>query len=336
MNGPYQIQLLKPGSERTLLSASTGNDLIRALNALLKAKVQRGSTDAFFISDSNAVIQIARNPEAGTGGGGSSVGVYKVTSITNIASDYVKAKPVTYDASNAETLGTEVNVALPWQLRAGRYGTVFPAYAVDDYIIVASSEDGVGVVVSSVQLTLVDLGIGRQMQGTYRGAWSSGTKYGEGDFVHTITGNSLVTLLWAAVQPSTAQTPSVSSTTYWRLVGVYGDVRKFTINSGQTNNDYLVCDLAAGGTTNVSIYKPYELRGSTTSETIAGTTWSYTSYGSDYQSRTASDGTITEKQVVIPYWLTGKEIFAFYDLVAERWEDMNRGGHAWARKFDQS
>lgn len=144
-----------------MLSASTANELITALNALLKAKVQRGSTDAFFISDANAIIQIARNPEAGTGEGGSSVEVYKVTSITNISSDYIKAKPVTFDSSNAETLGDEVNVALPWALRDAQITTRTPEYAVNDYIVVAEVPDGAGVVVSSVQLTLVDVGIGR-------------------------------------------------------------------------------------------------------------------------------------------------------------------------------
>ena len=331
----FGLQYLVEGDSRTLLSATVANQIIRRVNALSNCKVQRGAKDEFRLSDANAIITIARDA-LGEGGGGSSVAIYKITSIANIASDYIAAKPVTFDNSNAETLGTEVSVALPWQLRAGRSGKVFPAYAVNDYIIVASSEDGVGVAVSSVQLTLVDLGIGRSMEGTYRGAHDSATEYGIGDMVHTITGSNLVTLLWAAVQSNTNQTPSASSTTYWRLVGVYGNFRRFTVDSGQTNDDYLVCDEANGAANNVNIYKPYKLRGSITSETIAGDTVSYGTYGTDKFSRTATIGGNSEKQVIIPYFLTGDSIFAEYDILGAKWQDLNVDGRAWARKWDQS
>lgn len=144
----------------TAFSASYMRMIVTRLNALSRPEIVRGANNAAYVSDSNVIYSI-KNESQSTTTTGSSVAVYKVTSIANLASDYIKAKPVTYDNSNAETLGTEVSVALPWQLRAAQVTARNPEYVVNDYIVVASSDTGIGVVVSSTQLTLVDLGIGR-------------------------------------------------------------------------------------------------------------------------------------------------------------------------------
>jgi hypothetical protein len=215
---------------------------------------------------------------------------------------------------------------------------VSPAYAVNEYMVVASSDTGVGVAVSSVQLTLVDLGIGRTKGATggYRGAYNAGTAYAVNDLVHTIAGSTLVTLLWACTTAGTGNTPTAGSTTNWRLVGLSGNYRRFTVDSGQTNDDYLICDEASSAATNVNIYKPYKLRGSITTESISGDTVNYSAYGTDKMSRTATIGSESEKQVIIPYILTGDSIFAEYDVIGDKWVDLNIDGRAWARMWDQS
>jgi hypothetical protein len=91
----------------------------------------------------------------GGGSGGSAVAIYKITSIANVASNYVAAKEVTFDDTNAESLAaTAINIAIPHELRK-------TVYYVDDYITVAEAPTGTGVVVSSAQLTFIDLAAGR-------------------------------------------------------------------------------------------------------------------------------------------------------------------------------
>ncbi len=338
ITNPLGFLLPDPGNgdDLVLLSRTALARMVRRVNALTKLKIQRGAADSFVVSDANSILTIAR-AVAGEAGVGSSVAIYKITSISGIASDYVAGKLVTFDNANAETLAASaVDIALPWQLRSGRAGTAFPAYAVNDYIVVASSDTGVGVVVSGAQLTLVDMGIGRQMEGFYRGAWSSAVEYGFGDFVHTLAGSDLVTLLWVATQTHTNHTPSASSTTYWRLVGVYGDFRRFTVDASPTQNDYWVCDEINGDASNVNIYKPTKLRGSVASESIAGDTVTYSGYTTDKMERTATNSSNSEKQVIIPYVLTGDVLHAQYDVREDKWNDLNVNARAWARKFDQS
>lgn len=113
--------------------------------------------------------------------------------------------------------------------------------------------------------------------------------------------------------------------------------------------DYLTCrtwDGATEGGTDVYIAKAPKLR-HVGSESIAGTTWNYTySAESGYEDgkRVASDGTNSEKQVVIPVYIIGDEIFASTpdagtDVTVGADEltflDLNVDGRAWARKFEQ-
>lgn len=334
---PRDFPLPKAGQVwPNFLAESFIRPFVQRVNALSNVSIVRGNADTAVLSDGNLVLTI-KDDEVGAGGpGGSSVAVYKITSISTIASDYIAAKEVTFDNSNAETLGAEVNVALPWALRAGRAGTVFPAYAVNDYIVVASSDTGVGVVVSGSQLTLIDLGLGRVMGGVYRGEWSSGVEYAVGDLAYTTKTSGLVTLLWGAVATGTNQAPAFPSTAYWKCIGIVGNFRRFTVNSGQTQDDYLVCDEQGGSVTSVSIYKPYKLRASITAETIAGDSVTYGTYGTDKMSRTATISGVSAKQVIIPYFLTGDSIFAEYDPVADKWQDLNVDGRAWSRKYNQA
>jgi hypothetical protein len=159
----FLIPEIIPGGTETMLHAHVANRLVRRLNALAKMAVQRGTRDEFRLTDGNAILTIARDVASEEGAAGSSVGVYKITSVANLTSNYVAAKTVSFDASNAETLGSSaVNVALAWALRDAQASVRVPEYAVDQYIVVAEVPDGAGVVVSGSQLTLIDLGIGRK------------------------------------------------------------------------------------------------------------------------------------------------------------------------------
>lgn len=113
------------------------------------------------------------------------------------------------------------------------------------------------------------------------------------------------------------------------------EIKCFEVLGSQTANDYWVCDESPSGLTNTNVYKPIKLR-YITSETLAGDSVSYSSYGTDKMSRTATVGSDTEKQVIIPYVLTGDLIYAFYDETESRWQDLNIDARAWARKWDQS
>ena len=172
----FELAELQPGGKRTMLSATVANQLIRRINALCRLKVQRGETDAVFLSDSNAVIQIAAEVAAAASGG-ASVQIYQISSISDIASDYIAAQPCNIDNSNTVTLGSAVNVAVPWQLRTSVAAYVSPPYAAGDYIIVSTTTDGTGVVVSGSQLQLADIGVGRTVQPVSR--WRVKTVYGD-------------------------------------------------------------------------------------------------------------------------------------------------------------
>lgn len=161
-----RIRFFGRAMKRSPIVAQNINELVVNINALMNMQVRRGGSDALIISDSNVILQLARSA-SGTAEGGSALGIYKLTSIANLASDYVTGKLAIYDNSNTESLAsTEVNIALPWELRAAQPGILTPAYAVHDYIVAAGTASGVGLVVSGAQLNLVDLGIGRTKTST--------------------------------------------------------------------------------------------------------------------------------------------------------------------------
>jgi hypothetical protein len=237
-SGP--IPLFVEGSEDTPFSAERMNGIVRPLNALLTMEIVRGSSDGVYISNSNFILQLARDQSGGEGGGNAS----------------------------------------------------------------------------------------------WRGLWDSATEYAEGDMAYTMTGNNLVRLVWVAEEASTNQAPAYpeTGTVYWTLIGVVGNLRRFSITAHAA--DYYTCDEANGDASGVNVYKAPELK-NLASETIAGELWTYSAYNGDYTERTATHGSDTEKQVVIPYFIN-VQIDAWYDLRTSKWYDMNKGGRAWARKFDQT
>jgi hypothetical protein len=126
-----------------------------------------------------------------------------------------------------------------------------------------------------------------------------------------------------------------------------GGCFRFKLKSVQA--DYLTCrtwDGTTEGSTDIYIAKPPKLR-HVASESLVGTTWTYTysaETGYEDGKRSASDGTNTEKQVVIPVYVIGDEIFASTpdngtDVTVSATEltylDLNVDGRAWARKFEQ-
>jgi len=159
MNSLLKIPLVQKG--KVFISRKRANDLIIRVNALIGLQVKRGSKDDFKISDANAILTIARQIESDTAAG-DPLAVYKVTAVSDVALDYVLAKKVTFAADNSETLGDEVQVAIPWALRESVCFERTPEYAIDDYIVVAPCPSGSGVSPGDVaQIELIDLGIGR-------------------------------------------------------------------------------------------------------------------------------------------------------------------------------
>ena len=129
-----------------------------------------------------------------------------------------------------------------------------------------------------------------------------------------------------------------------------GSVERFRILTGGVLGDYLLCETwngTTGGGVTINIAKPPKLRHSVVTEALAGTTWNYTySSESGYNDgkRTASDGTNSEKQVVIPLFLIGDEIYATkptrktgvtVSSVELEYLDLNVDARAWARKYVQ-
>ena len=118
--GPGGIPLFKAGKGGAqIFSAAAMNRLVVAVNALLKLKVQRGATDGFSVSDANSVLQIQGPPvpNAGAGGGGASVGVYRLKSVQT---DYVTCAVWDWSADGATVL-----LAKEWKLRALAGETIF-------------------------------------------------------------------------------------------------------------------------------------------------------------------------------------------------------------------
>ena len=127
-------------------------------------------------------------------------------------------------------------------------------------------------------------------------------------------------------------------------------VERFRIRTGGVLGDYLACetwDGTTGGGVTVNIAKNPKCR-HVSGESIAGTSYTYT-YSSDtgYEDgkRVASDGTNSEKQVVIPVYIIGDDIYATKPTRGSgvsvsgtplEYLDINADGRAWARKWDQS
>lgn len=104
------------------------------------------------------------------------------------------------------------------------------------------------------------------------------------------------------------------------------------------SGDYLTCrtwDGTTEGDTDIYIAKPYKLRRSIASETIDGTLVSYT-YASDSE-RTATDGTNSETQKIVPRYLVDDLVWGITATTAVTKDnasltilDMNIDGRAWA------
>ncbi len=132
-------------------------------------------------------------------------------------------------------------------------------------------------------------------------------------------------------------------------------------SGGSAQRDYIVCyDPKDVLKKPVNIAKNFKLRGNITSANIDGQTWNY-SYPNaavlDYGLRVAATANYTEKQVIVPRYLTGDEIWAesvpdgIINPQGEKlmdaplapaqpipliWLDTNEDGRAWAAKADQT
>lgn len=108
--------------------------------------------------------------------------------------------------------------------------------------------------------------------------------------------------------------------------------------------DHLVCrtwDGTTEGSTDIKIAKPDKLRFSITAATIDTVALAYSDYDTSAQTRSASDGTSSETQVITPRYLVNDLIWAMTctTLVTVTGTvltllDLNISARAWARKFD--
>ena len=101
---------------------------------------------------------------------GSSIRIAKITSVAGLESNYIEAKLADFTSGSESLDDSAVKVALPpllWEVEkptssvAGYTFEREPAYAVNDYIAVASVPQGTGVEVSDVQVVWQDVTVGR-------------------------------------------------------------------------------------------------------------------------------------------------------------------------------
>ena len=113
------------------------------------------------------------------------------------------------------------------------------------------------------------------------------------------------------------------------------------------HGDYLTCrtwDEATqtAGSVDVNIAKPHELRNSVLTETIDAIEITYSAHDTGAQTRSATDGTTTETQIIVPRYLTDGDNPTIIRVrsvtggtgVAEAptLEDVNPGGRAWSKQ----
>ena len=194
------IEPLKTGSNRTLLSAATANELIAALNALLNLEVKRGAKDRLHVADGNAVLELKRSAaeEQGSESGTASVAMFLLKSVqgdyltcrtwdgTNEGEDdvYIAKDPRLRNSVTSEVLdgvtvsysytSTTIRVA-SWTIDGvadEEIQHVVPHYKPDPdagegEVIFAVKTDHTGVTVSTVELTWLELSNGKAWARSY-------------------------------------------------------------------------------------------------------------------------------------------------------------------------
>lgn len=105
---------------------------------------------------------------------------------------------------------------------------------------------------------------------------------------------------------STAGTATTSVWTQLSQGGINSDAL-YTITAISSN--FVTCTVGSTSTL-IAVYKPLELQGGLTGETIDGTAITYSGYGNNFNQRVASDGTNTETQYITPRYTVGQIITA--------------------------
>lgn len=197
-----RLPFFRPGFESpSLTSASDMNLLVAVCNLLLNFQVRMNDanqdadggytpTAKFTVSNLNAILDLFLAP-AGAGGGTANIIPMQVVSY-NTANEYLVAKIGTFTAADTFTpTGSNINVALPWEIRPGSPGAICPPYVVNDIIFVISTAAGMnGVYVSGSELLYMDLGIGRNCNqdlftlGTMSPNYFAGTSIASGDTIN--------------------------------------------------------------------------------------------------------------------------------------------------------
>ena len=157
------MKFVKP--PKNLLDFAAQKAMAKKINALLNCKIidkDGAPAGEVFFADGNTVFKITGGASA------TSITLYKITNVDDIADDFILAKEQVWDGSGTPIeSGSETEVALPPGLWAASAPSlthqVWPAYSVDDYIMVATVEvSGVrNTAVVPEPIMLQDIGEGR-------------------------------------------------------------------------------------------------------------------------------------------------------------------------------
>ena len=154
------------------------------------------------------------------------------------------------------------------------------------------------------------------------GEYNGSTDYAVDDLVYVTSGTSRSFYLCAGINGpgSAVHAPSTGTTTaYWECYanGGSGGLKLMVLDSyamDATNGDYLMCSPIGGGTSIKVGVEPHLQSAITTQSLPDGTVWSYSSYSSSSQQRTATQttgGTAVLTEYMTPPLLAGDIIPVF-------------------------
>lgn len=301
-----------------VLSAKRHNAVANVVNSLANLKVVRGSKDALYISDTNAILELKKS----LGGTSTGSGVLYRGAWSN-GEDYVENDLVFHTTTdeNVRMLFIAEGASGP-----NNGGAVTPTYPPD-------------------QSPMIWRCLSKPLGLVWRGEYSIAEVYSPNDLVFTgSTSDPSQRSFWICEIKNGPDTvlgvTAPTNGTVWFCMFTPDSFPTFRYKS-QTS-DYLVCRAYSGGTeseTDTHIAKPPKLRFSVTSATVDSTTISYSSYSTTNQTRVATAGAVSEIQIITPRYLVNDIIFAasssYTGVEDVTLIDMNMDGRAWARRRTQ-
>ena len=249
MNNPkppasQSVPAFVEGSNDTPLSASRMNQIVRAINRLLRLQVTRGDSDKFTVSDANATLQI-KTDDGGGGGGAALTGTIYSTDRTGAAKKCQAALGVPVaDPGSTFNAATDILIGNPgykgaWNSSVKYFYGDIVNYNTRAWGCISTSSGGVLNVTPTPGANWVLI----QTGGGYRGQYTSTTYY-YGDIVYSqystpaglygciaangvSPGNPVAGANWELIQTYTGYRGNYSATTAYRV----GDI----VNSPTSN-----------------------------------------------------------------------------------------------------